>query len=84
MFIVETAFLCLFVAKMYWHQRRSMKLWALLALLLITHVGGYVALLIHVPNFPSALFLLAVPFEIALVATVVKICLNIMPRKAKL
>jgi len=83
-FIFATGFLCLFVSKMYWSHRKSRKLWALLALLLIAHVALYKLVLEHFPQFPSILFLVTVPLEIMLAATIVKVCLNVMPGKVKL
>lgn len=81
MFIVATAFLCVFMITMYWHQRRSGRVWMLLALLLVIHVVGYSILLSYVPRFASAWFLLAVPAEIIASASIVKICLNVLPKR---
>ncbi|MGB2668145.1 MAG: hypothetical protein WAK48_29405 [Candidatus Acidiferrum sp.] len=83
-FIWATAFLFLFVSKMYWHQRRSGKLWTLLALLLIAHIALHTITFEHWPQFPTILFLFTVPAEIMLVAAIVKLCLNVMPGKVKL
>ena len=83
-FICATAFLCLFVLKMYWQYRRSAKLWALLVLLLIVHIALYTIIFEHLPQFPTILFLFTVPVEIMLVAAIVKLCLNVMPGKVKL
>lgn len=53
----------------------------LLALLLVIHVVGYSILLSYVPRFASAWFLLAVPAEIIASASIVKICLNVLPKR---
>ena len=83
-FICATAFLCLFVSKMYWQYRRSARLWALLVLLLIVHIALYTITFERLPQFPTILFLFTVPVEIMLVAAIVKLCLNVMPGKVKL
>ena len=83
-FVWATAFLCLFVSRMYWHQRKSGKLWALLVLLLIVHIALHAITFEHLPQFPTILFLFTVPAEIMLVATIVKVCLNVMPGMVKL
>ena len=80
MFIVATAFLCVFVIKMYWHQRKSGRVWMLLALLLVMHVVGYSILLSYVPHFASAWFLVTVPAEVIASASIVKFCLNVLPK----
>src|ERR1700738_361582 len=74
-----TLFLCIFVSRMYWKQRRSSKLWILLTLLLAGHVALHAIVFERLPRFPTFLFLLTVPMEIMLVATIVKLGLNIMP-----
>jgi len=83
-FTGATAFLCLFVSKMYWKHRKSGTLWTLLVLLLIAHVGLYTIIFKQFPQFPTFLFLFTVPLEVMLVATIVKLCLNVMPGKVKL
>lgn len=84
MFIVETGFLYVFVMKMYWPHRGSSKLWMLLALLLTTHISGFAVLITRAGEFPAIVFFLAAPAEVMVVATVVKVCLDIMPAKVKL
>ena len=79
-----TAFLCLFVSGIYWHQRKLSKLWLLLALLLIVHVSLHVIIFDRFPHVPTILFLFTVPLEIMFVAVIVKLCLNVMPGKVKL
>src|ERR1700733_10721729 len=83
-FFWATAFLCLFIPKMYWQHRSSVKLWALLILFLIAHIVLYAITFEHLPQFPTILFLFTVPVEIMLVAAIVKLCLNVMPGKVKL
>jgi hypothetical protein len=82
--VAATVFLCVFVSKMYWNHRKSAKLWTLLGAFLIAHIAGFSILLERIPQFPDVLFLVTVPLEGMLVATVVKICLNIMPQRVKL
>jgi hypothetical protein len=69
---------------MYWHQRKSGKLWTLLVLLLAVHSALHMITFEHLPQFPTILFLFTVPTEIMLVAAIVKLCLNVMPGKVKL
>jgi hypothetical protein len=83
-FFVATVFLCVFVIKMYWDHRKSVKIWKLLALIFLVHIFGYSVLLRRVPEFPDALFLLTVPLEVMLIALIVKLCLDIMPKRVKL
>lgn len=83
-FAVATAFLCVFVPKMYWHERKSLRMWALLATILIAHVLGYSTLLARAQHFPDPLFLITVPLEVMFIALIVKLCLNIMPQRVKL
>jgi hypothetical protein len=83
MFIWATAFLSVFISKMYWPHRKSGKLWALLALLLIAHIGSYAAIFDLFPRFPAILLLITVPLEIMVVATIVKVFLNLMPASLK-
>ena len=84
MFIVETGFLYFFVVKMYWHERTFLKIWLLLGLLFFIHLVGYWLLLSHFQEFSSAWFLIAGPGEVIVIATVVKLCLNVMPKSVKL
>ena len=84
MFIGATAFLIFFISRMYWAHRKSGKLWALLALLLIAHVAFHAFMFDVFPQFPTILFLFTVPLEIMLVATIVKLCLNLMPARLKM
>jgi len=79
-FVWATVFLCLFISKMYWHQRQSGKLWILLGVLLATHITLYAIAFGHFPDFSTSLFLLTVPIEIMLIAAIVKLCLNVMPK----
>lgn len=83
-FVVATAFLFFFIGKMYWHKRRSPRVWLLLAAVLVVHVVGYSVLLSYLPNFPDALFLVLVPLEVMLIALIVKLCLKVMPQSVKL
>lgn len=83
-FIVATGFLCLFTGSLYWHRRKSLRLWVVLVTILIAHVLGYSVLLEHVQHFPDALFLITVPLEAMLIILIVKLCLNIMPQRVKL
>jgi hypothetical protein len=55
----------------------------LLALVLAAHIIGYSILLAHVPDFPVALFLLAVPVEVMLIVVIVKFCLDMLPQRLK-
>ena len=82
-FFWATAFLCLFVSRMYWHEKKSGKLRILLAFLLIGHIGIHTILFEHFPKLPTILFLFTVPLEIMLVAATVKLCLNVMPGRFK-
>jgi hypothetical protein len=84
MFIGATVFLCMFISKMYWQYRRSAKLWALLILFLVVHIVVYTITFASLRQFPTILFLFAVPIEIMVVAAVVKLCLNLMPGRVKL
>jgi hypothetical protein len=83
MFIWATAFLGVFISRMYWPHRKSGKLWALLALLLIGHIVSYAAIFDLFPRFPAMLLLITVPLEIMVVATIVKVCLSLMPARLK-
>ena len=83
-FIGATGFLWFFVAKMYWHKRKSLRLWELLAVLCIVHIVGFSVLLRHVQQFPDAWFLLIVPVEIIATAAIVKVCLNVLPQRVSL
>ena len=82
--MVATGFLCFFVAKLYWHKRKSLRMWAVLVAILIAHILGYSVLLERVQHFPDALFLITVPLEIMLTILIVKFCLNVVPQRVKL
>jgi len=49
-FVWATVFLCLFVSKIYWHQRKSGKLWILLGVLLAAHITLYAIVFGHFPD----------------------------------
>ena len=83
-FFGATVFLCWFVSSMYWQRRRSPKLWALLALLLVAHIVVHALVLGRFPQFPTILFLLIVPVEVMLAAGIVRMCLGVMPNQVKL
>jgi hypothetical protein len=80
-FIITTAFLVVFIVKMYSHQRKR-RLWFLLAALLVVHVAGFGLLLKHL-QFPDISFLVALPIEVVLIAAIVKLCMGVMPKHVK-
>lgn len=80
-FIVFTVVMGVVLAKLYWHKRRMVKLWLLLGLLMAIHTVAYVIFLCYVHSWSALWYVFTMPFEVMLFALVVKVCLNVLPRK---
>ena len=78
-FIFFTVVLGLFLVKLYWPHRKMVKLWVLLASLMVNHALAYIIFLSHVHQWPAVWYLLTMPIECMLFALIVKMCLNVLP-----
>jgi len=83
-FVGFTSLLAVVLAKLYWHVRKSAKVWLLLAFLLTVHCLCYVEILRHLSNWPAFWYVLTMPVEVIAVAAAMKICLNVLPRQVRL
>lgn len=79
-----TSVLCLVLFKLYWPLRKSGRVLSLLIVFIVVHMGAYIFFLVHVPELPSAWYLLTGPIEVMLFATLAKIFLNVLPPRARL
>ena len=82
--IFFTVLLGVVLARLYWQERRSAKLWFLLALLLVFHAMGYGFLLVRVGPWPALWYPLTMPIEVVVFAAIAKMWLNVLPRKGSL
>jgi hypothetical protein len=83
-FFFFTLIFAIVLVRMYWPVRRLLKVWLLLMFLLGVHIAGYIILLNHVQQWPTFSYLFTMPVELMLIATIVKVCLNVLPPKVKL
>jgi hypothetical protein len=83
-FVCMTALLEFILIKMYWPFRRSGKVWLVLGILLLIHIGAYVEVLRHIEDVPVLSYFLTIPAEVMIAATITKIWLNVLPTKVKL
>jgi hypothetical protein len=86
-FYVGACMTALFVgilAKAYWSFRKSLKLWLFLGLVVLIHIGAYIALLHHVEDVPLLFYFLALPLELMATMLATKTFLNVLPTVRKL
>jgi len=83
-FVGFTSVLAIVLARMYWSARKSAKVWLFLAVFMVIHSGGYVILLRQGADWSGLWYVLTMPIEVMIVIAAIKICLNVMPRKARL
>jgi len=83
-FIFMTIFLGAILAKMYWPFRKSGKVWLALGILLLVHIGAYVALLRHFEDLPILSYFVTIPVEVMLANVITKAWLNVLPTKVRL
>ena len=77
-FTFFTGFLIVFLVQTYWSERRSVKLWLLISMLLAVHIAGYIAFWPYVERLPTFLYVLTMPVEVMVIATIVYKCLKIL------
>lgn len=80
-FFFFTTLLFVFLARMYWPVRRSVKVWLILALFMALHVGCYVVILHRVHDWPAFWYVLTAPIEVMLAAAIIYKCLKVRPPK---
>ncbi len=83
-FVCFSLLLAAVLVKMYWPVRKSAKVWPLLGILFLIHVGVYVVFLRHVQDWSTLWYLLTTPIEVMIIATIVKICLDVLPPRVKM
>jgi hypothetical protein len=76
-FLYFTVALFGLLVKMYWRMRKVGKFWALLFSLFVIHFLGYAAVLNYISR--AFVYLIIMPVEVMLIATIIKIVLNVMP-----
>ena len=79
-----TLVLVIFVIRMYWSARRSHNLWRLLFLLFVGHAAFYAVIFRELGQLPTLWYLLTMPLEVMLIATIVYLCLKIPPPRVKM
>jgi hypothetical protein len=83
-FVFMTLILETILVRAYWPFRKSGKVWLVLGILLLIHIGAYVAVLRHVEDIPILSYFLTIPAEVMITAAITKIWLNVLPTKVKL
>jgi hypothetical protein len=81
-FVFFTGLLGIVLVRLYWPARQLKKLWLLLAFLFVVHTVAYAIFLSHVQQWPAIWYLLTMPAEVMVIATIIKICLNVLPNRA--
>ena len=79
-FIFLTILFTAMLAKMYWPVRRVWRLWLLLAAFMAAHTAAYIVLLRHLPDWPALWYILTMPLEGMLFATIAWLWLKLNPR----
>ncbi len=70
--------------RMYWPFRKSGKVWLLLGILLLIHIGGYAAVLRRVEDVPLFSYFLTIPAEVMIANVITKAWARVLPTKVKL
>jgi hypothetical protein len=83
-FVFMTLVLETILVRMYWRFRKSGKVWLVLGILLLIHIGAYVVILRHVDDIPILSYFLTIPAEIMIANVITKVCFNVLPTKVKL
>jgi hypothetical protein len=82
-FVFMTLILETMLVRMYWPFRKSGKVWLVLGILLLIHIGAYVSVLRYIEDVPILSYFLTIPAEVMITAAITKIWLNVLPTKVK-
>lgn len=83
-FVFMTLILETILVRMYWPFRKSGKVWLVLGILLLIHIGAYVVVLRRVADVPILSYFLTIPAEIMIANLITKTWFNVLPTKVKL